>query len=190
MEVEELGEENGILEVKLSGANEAVANSLRRAMVSGVHTLAPTELQISKNGSGLFDEIIANRTGQVPFTIPDNVDPEDEVHLAVNQEGPTTVTAEDIQTDNEEAEPVHDAIIVELKDGQELEFEGTAELDTGEEHARHQGGTVGYEKTGEGEFRFRIESTSGYDNRELYQEAVEVLQESLEEFEEGLEAVQ
>lgn len=185
-EVEE--EDNGVLKLKLEDGNDAVANSLRRAMVSRVETLAIKELDITKNGSGIFDEVLANRMGQVPFTIPKNVDEEDEVHIAAKKEGPGKLLAEDIQADNDEAEPVNpDTLIVELKEGQEIELEGTAVLETGRKHAKHQGGTVGYEKLGDGEYLFRIESTSGYSNTELVQEAIEVIQSDLDEFEEAVE---
>lgn len=187
MNLETVEEGDDILKLKLTDSNEAVANSLRRAMVSKVPTLAIEELYITKNQSGLFDEVIANRMGQIPFTIPQNVDEDDEVNIAVKKEGPATVKAEDIQAGNDEAEPVNpEAIIVELKEDQDIELEGIATLGYGKEHAKHQGGTVGYEKIGDGDFLFRIESTSGYTNEELFQKAVEVLEDELDDFEESL----
>ena len=188
MNVEELEEENGVLKLKLEDATDAEANTLRRVMMSKVPTLAIKELEVSKNDSGLFDEVLANRLGQVPFTIPENVDEEDEVSIAVQREGPVDVVADDIQTGNDEAEPVNpDAVLVTLKEDQELEFEGTAVLGYGKDHAKHQGGTVGYEKTGEGEYEFRIESTSGYSNQELFNTAVDIILDELDEFEEEVE---
>ncbi|WEL23819.1 hypothetical protein [Candidatus Nanohalovita haloferacivicina] len=180
MKLEKVEEDNGVLTVKLEDSNEAVANSLRRAMMARVPTLAVKHIDVVKNESGLFDEILANRIGQVPWTIPQKFDEEDELHLALKQEGPTSVTAENMQADNDEAEPVHDALIVELKEDQDIELEATAVLQNGRDHAKHQGGTVGYEKLGDGEFQFRIESTSGYTNEELLQKAIEVVQEELE----------
>lgn len=187
MEFETVEETDDVLKLKLKHANEAIANSLRRSMMVKVPTLAIKELEITVNDSPIFDEILANRMGQVPFTIPQNIDEDDTVHIAVKQEGPTRVKAENIQTDNEEAEPVQNAEITQLKEGQKLELEGTAVLNTGETHAKHQGGTVGYEKTGEGEFLFRIESTSGYSNEELLQEAIKSIKEELNQFEEKVE---
>lgn len=188
MNVEEIEEENEVLTLELEDANDAVANSLRRVMMSKVPTLAIKELEVTKNGSGLFDEILANRAGQVPWTIPQNVEEGDEVHIAVKKEGPVDVVAGDMQADNDEAEPVNpDTILVTLKEGQELEFEATAVLGYGQEHAKHQGGTIGYEKTGEGSYEFRIESTSGYSNKELFNEAVDVILEEIDEFEEAIE---
>ncbi|MFB6180598.1 MAG: hypothetical protein ABEJ93_01850 [Candidatus Nanohalobium sp.] len=189
MNINILEEENGVLKAELEDANPAVANTLRRAMISKVPTLSIKEVYINQNESGLFDEVLANRIGQIPFTIPENVDEEDEVHIAVKQEGPTTVHASDIKADNEEAEPVNpDTVLVDLKEGQELTLEGIATLKTGQDHAKHQGGTVGYEKTGEGEFKFRIESTSGYTNQELLQEATQQVLKDIESFKEEIKA--
>ncbi len=188
MNIETVEETDDVLKVKLEDANSAIANTLRRAMMVKVPTLAIKEIYVNQNESGLFDEILANRIGQIPWTIPQNVGEEDEVHVAVQQEGPGPVHASDIKADNDEAEPVNpDTLLVELKEGQELTLEGIAVLQTGHEHAKHQGGTVGYEKTGEGEFEFRIESTSGYSNQDLFEAAIEQLQEDLDEFEAELE---
>jgi DNA-directed RNA polymerase subunit D len=184
--IEDEGED--VMELRLEDSNEAVANTLRRAMMTKVPTLAVQELEISRNESALFDEVLANRVGQVPFTIPENVEEEDTVNIALKQEGPGTVLAEDLVADNDEAEPVNpETVIVDLKEDQGLEFEADATLGRGAEHAKHQGGTVGYEKTGEGEFLFRVESTSGYTNTELVQAAISVVKQELDEFEEALE---
>lgn len=183
----ELGEEeNGVLEATLKDSYPAVANALRRSMMARVDTLAIKELEVVKNESGLFDEDLANRLGQVPITIPKKFDEDDKLHIAIKKEGPTKVKSGDIQTDNEEAEPVNDGIeIVTLKEDQDLELEATAVLGKGRDHAKHQGGTIGYEKDGD-DFIFRIESTSGYSNEELLKASIEHLQEEMEQLEKQL----
>lgn len=184
--VEEDGDE--VIEIRLEDSNEAIANTLRRSMITKVPTLAVQELEIMKNESALFDEVLANRVGQVPFTIPENVEEGDTVNIALKQEGPGTVLAEDLVADNDEAEPVNpETILVELKEDQALEFEADATLGTGAEHAKHQGGTAGYEKVDDGEFLFRIESSSGYSNTGLVEAAVSIVKQELDEFEEALE---
>jgi DNA-directed RNA polymerase subunit D len=186
LEVEE--EKEDVLKLKLTDSNEAAANALRRAMMTHVNTLATKHIEVVKNESSLFDEMLANRIGQVPLTIPQNVDEEDKVHLAIQQEGPGKVHASDIKTDNDEAEPVNpNTVIATLKEDQAIELEGEAALGQGKDHAKHQGGTVGYEKLDEGDFLFRIESTSGYSNEELFNTAVEAVQTQLNEFEETFE---
>lgn len=189
-DIETVEETDDVLKIKLEGVNEAIANSLRRSMMVKVPTLSVSEVSVSKNESGLIDETLANRIGQIPFTIPKNVDVDDQVHIALKQDGPGTVLAEDLKADNDEAEPVNpEAIIVDLKEDQGLELEATAELGTGEEHAKHQGGTVGYEKIDETTYEFRIESTSGYSNQELFEKAIDSLRKELDQFEEAAESL-
>lgn len=186
MKLETVEEDGNVLKLKLEDANDAVANALRRGIMTKVPTLAVQTLQVTKNDSGLFDETLANRVGQVPFTVPEKFDEEDTLHVAAKKEGPARVTGDDLQTDNEEAEPVNDVLLVKLKEDQDIEFEAEAELGYGDEHAKHQGGTVGYEKTGEGEYEFRIESSSGYSNEELVEKALEQIQAELDELEDQL----
>lgn len=186
MNLEKTEEDGEVLKLKLEDANDAVANALRRGIMVKVPTMAIQTLEITKNESGQFDEMVANRVGQVPFTVPEKFDEEDTLHVALKQKGPKEVTAQDLQTDNEEAEPVKDPLLVTLKEGQDLEFEADAELGFGDEHAKHQGGTVGYEKTNEGEYEFRIESSSGYSNEELVEKALQQVESELDELEKQL----
>ncbi|MFB6241566.1 MAG: hypothetical protein ABEJ36_02055 [Candidatus Nanosalina sp.] len=188
MNINVLEEGDDVLKLELEEANEAEANALRRGMMVKAPTLAVKHIEVSSNDSGLFDEVLANRIGQIPFTIPEKVEEGDEVSIAIKREGPVDVVAGDIQTDNEEAEPVNpETVIVTLKEDQTLELEGKAVLNTGDEHAKHQGGTVGYEKTGENTYEFRIESTSGYSNRELFNTAVDQILDELDEFEDEIQ---
>lgn len=180
-------ENEDVLEAQLSDANPAIANALRRSMMTKVPTLAVKELHINQNESALFDEVLANRIGQIPLTIPKNIEEDDTVHIAVQQEGPGPVHASDIKTGNDEAEPVQpDTLIVELNEDQKLTLEGEAVLGNGSSHAKHQGGTIGYQKTQEGQFVFRIESTSGYTNEELLNQSITQIQDELDEFEQAV----
>ncbi|ORY40567.1 DNA-directed RNA polymerase [Leucosporidium creatinivorum] len=51
----------------LDGVHLALANSLRRTMISSIETLAIDQVQINENSSVLPDEMIAHRLGMVPL---------------------------------------------------------------------------------------------------------------------------
>jgi DNA-directed RNA polymerase subunit D len=125
----------------------AFANGIRRAMVADVPTLSIDEVRVVENSSVMFDEQIAHRLGMVPLTTPPGeFDEDDVVTLAIDVEGPDTAYSGDLVSSDGLVEPATDGIpIIELKEGQRLEVEADAVLDTGKSHAKHQGGVaVGY----------------------------------------------
>jgi DNA-directed RNA polymerase subunit D len=128
------------------GLTPAFANGLRRAMVADVPTLAVDTLRVMENSSVLFDEQIGLRIGLVPLETPDDFEVGESVTLALDAEGPGTAYASDLVPSDERvtaAEP--DIPIIELKDGQRLECEAEAVMQSGSEHAKHQGAVaVGY----------------------------------------------
>jgi len=65
--------------------------------------------------------------------------------LNMKKRGPCMVYSGDLIPSDENVRPVYDKIpIVELTEGQELEFEVTAILGMGKEHAKWQASVVGY----------------------------------------------
>src|SRR6056297_863133 len=70
----------------------------------------------------------------------------DTVRVALDVEGPDTAYSGDIESADPLVEPADTNVpIIELKEGQRLEFEADAVLDTGKDHAKHQGGvSVGF----------------------------------------------
>lgn len=128
------------------GLSPAVANGVRRAMVADVPTFSVDELRVVENSSVLFDEMIGLRLGLIPLTTPEDYEPGETVTVAIDVEGPTTAYSGDIETSDDRVEPADaDIPIIELKEGQRLELEADAVLDTGRSHAKHQGGVaVGY----------------------------------------------
>ncbi|WP_251343353.1 DNA-directed RNA polymerase subunit D [Haloplanus halophilus] len=129
------------------GVTPAFANGVRRAMVADVPTFSIDTVRFVENSSVMFDEMIGLRLGLVPLTTPlDDFEVGDEVTLALDVEGPATAYSGDIETSEPLVEPADDNIpIIELKEQQRIELEADAVLDTGREHAKHQGGVaVGY----------------------------------------------
>ncbi|MEZ3144235.1 DNA-directed RNA polymerase subunit D [Halobaculum sp. MBLA0143] len=133
--------------VLIRGLTPATANGVRRAMIADVPTFSIDTVRFVENSSVMFDEMVGLRLGLVPLTTPlDDYEAGDTVTLALSEEGPGTAYSGDLETADDLVQPADDDIpVVELKEGQRLEFEADAVLDTGKEHAKHQGGVaVGY----------------------------------------------
>ncbi|WP_101294924.1 DNA-directed RNA polymerase subunit D [Halegenticoccus soli] len=129
------------------GLTPAFANGIRRAMIADVPTLSIDTVRFIENTSVMFDEMIALRLGLIPLTTPlDDFEVGETVTLALDVEGPATAYSGDIQSSVPEVQPADENVpIIELKQGQRLEFEADAVLDSGKTHAKHQGGVaVGY----------------------------------------------
>ena len=129
------------------GLTPAIANGIRRAMIADVPTLSIDTVRFVENSSVMFDEMIALRLGLVPLTTElDDFEEGDEVTLALDVEGPATAYSGDMVSSVEYVQPADENIpIIDLKEGQHLEFEADAVLDSGKSHAKHQGGVaVGY----------------------------------------------
>ncbi|KTG08613.1 DNA-directed RNA polymerase subunit D [Haloprofundus marisrubri] len=146
-EVEFIEREERSARFVVRGLTPAIANGIRRAMITDVPTLSIDTVRFVENSSVMFDEMIGLRLGLVPLTTPlDDFEVGDDVTLALDVEGPATAYSGDIETSDELVQPADENIpIIELKEGQRLEFEADAVLETGKSHAKHQGGVaVGY----------------------------------------------
>jgi DNA-directed RNA polymerase subunit D len=129
------------------GLTPAIANGIRRAMVADVPTFSIDTVRFVENSSVMFDEMVALRLGLVPLTTDlDDFEVGDTVTLALDVEGPATAYSGDIETSDPLVAPADENIpIIQLKEGQRLEFEADAVLESGKSHAKHQGGVaVGY----------------------------------------------
>ncbi len=145
-------------------ATPAFANGVRRAMVADVPTLAIDTVRFVENSSVMFNEQLALRLGLVPLTTDlDDFEIGDEATLALDVEGPATAYSGDLVSSDELVQPATDDVpIIELKEDQRLELEADAVLDTGREHAKHQGGvSVGYR---------HLQHVSAVGDREAFEE--------------------
>jgi len=144
--------DDSIVRFTLSGASEASANALRRAMIGEVPTLAIEDVRIYDNTSVLFDEMLAHRIGMIPiktdlsrFVRKDACKCEGvgcplcRVIFTLTVEGPGTVTSGDLVSEDPETAPVDTNIpLVKLWKDQKLVIEAVAYLNTGTEHAKWQ----------------------------------------------------
>jgi len=141
--------------------NESLANAIRRS-VNEIPSLAIEELEIHKNDSALYDELIAHRVGLIPLKT-DKVFTEfkecsckgkgcskctAEVKLKVK--GPATVYSKEIKG---KIKPVFEDMPINiLKKGQELEFVGFARTGRGIDHTKFSPGILYYRNVPKIEF--------------------------------------
>ena len=122
-------------------ANESLANAIRRS-VSEVPTLAIDDVEIFRNDSALYDEVLALRLGLIPLKTEKGMSKKTKIDLKLSKTGPCTVYASDLDGN---AEIVHPKIpIVILGDGHKLELVATAVLGRGIEHAKFVPGLCYY----------------------------------------------
>jgi DNA-directed RNA polymerase subunit D len=136
----------------IRGINHTYANAIRRS-AEEIPMLAVDTVEIIKNDSVLYDEMIALRIGLIPLTADKTYTPQEEctckgkgcakctVSLVIKAVGPTIVRASDMKS--KVVEPVYPAMpIVLLQEGQELEIVAEAKLGKGIEHAKFSPGLV------------------------------------------------
>ncbi len=142
----------------VEGIKADFAGELRRIMLSELPTMAIEWVDFTKNDSALPDEVVANRLGQIPFTFDKrayNLPSECkckgkgcsrcQIKMSLKKKGPDMVYASDIKSNAKDVKPVFERVpIVEIFDGQELEFNAIAQLGKGKEHVKWQPAVVGY----------------------------------------------
>jgi DNA-directed RNA polymerase subunit D len=143
---------------KISEINPSIANTIRRYVLAHVPTMAVDEIEVRKNGSALYDEMLALRLGLVPIKTDlksykfweenQNDRPKSaqyELKLTLKAKGPCTVYASDIKSQDPKIKPVFDKMpIIKLLESQELDLTLTARLGKGKEHAKFSPGLIVY----------------------------------------------
>lgn len=122
-------------------ANETLANAIRRS-VSEVPTLAIDEVEIYKNDSALYDEVLAHRLGLVPLVTEKSMNSKTKVELKLSKTGPCTVYSGDMSGNGEIVESKIPITI--LGKDQKLELVATAILGLGVKHAKYTPGLCYY----------------------------------------------
>ncbi|MEA3329197.1 MAG: DNA-directed RNA polymerase subunit D [Nanoarchaeota archaeon] len=130
--------------------NETLANAIRRS-INKISTLAIDSVEIRKNDSALYDEILAQRIGLIPITsnrklneLKDGEKPslKTQIQIKLKVDGPATVYSGDIKGD---VEMVYDKMpIVILDKEQSLELTGFVQLGVGTTHAKFSPGLAYY----------------------------------------------
>ena len=136
----------------IRGINHTYANAIRR-FSEEVPVLAVDTIEVIKNDSMLYDEMLALRIGLIPlsvdktFTLPEECTCKGKgcmkctVNLTLKVVGPIIVRASDLKSKT--IKPVYPEMpIVLLQENQELEIVAEARLGKGITHAKHSPGLV------------------------------------------------
>jgi len=132
--------------------NVSLANAIRR-MANWIPILAIDSLEISKNDSALYDEIIAHRSGLIPLKneklkLPTECDCGKEegcgkcsIKLKLSSTGPCTVYSDEMTPKDI---VLYKMPITILDKDQELEFVAIAKMGRGIDHAKFSPGLIFY----------------------------------------------
>jgi DNA-directed RNA polymerase subunit D len=142
--MEKINEQKNKIVFKID-TNETIMNSIRR-YINQILVLAIDEVEISKNGSALYDETIAHRLGLIPLINEKNY----------SKKTPTFELAEDKQGIVYSKEIKGEVKIIDgnfpitsLNQGQEIKLKGTTNLGKGVEHAKYSPGLIYYRNVSE-----------------------------------------
>ncbi|MEK6908451.1 MAG: hypothetical protein AABX23_00160 [Nanoarchaeota archaeon] len=121
--------------------NYSILNAIRRS-VEEVPTLAIDEVEIFKNDSALYDEVLAHRIGLVPIINDGKISSKTTGNLSLKKIGPGTVYSGDFKGD---LKVVYDSIpLTILEKDQEIELIATANVATGLDHTKYVPGLIYY----------------------------------------------
>jgi DNA-directed RNA polymerase subunit D len=121
--------------------NYSLLNAVRRS-VEEIPTLAIDEVEIVKNDSALYDEVLAHRIGLVPIKNDSKINSKTTGTLHLKKTGPCTVYSGDFKG---ELKVVFDSIpLTILEKDQEIELTAHANVANGIIHTKHVPGLIYY----------------------------------------------
>lgn len=169
------------------------ANAIRRAIMMEVPSMAIEDVNILKNNSVFYDEILALRLGLIPIKAdPDSYENKDNHRVAfvLKGEGPIMLYSRDLQSMDPEIVPAFDNIpLIYLAAGQEVEIEAWAVMGKGKEHVKWQPGHSFYKQVNENTFEFYVESFGNMPVKEILKRAARAIKWKGEDFSNWLEKI-
>ena len=121
--------------------NYSLLNAVRRS-VEEIPTLAIEDVEIFKNDSALYDEVLAHRIGLIPLKNEGKITSKSSGTFSLKKVGPGTVYSGDFKGD---LKIVYDNIpLTILEKDQEIEIVATALVGTGLQHTKHVPGLIYY----------------------------------------------
>ena len=120
---------------------EVLANSIRRCIFE-IPIMAIDEIEISKNGSALYDETVAHRIGLVPLKMQKSFKIGKKIKMKLYSKDEGYVLSGELKGD---AKLVHENIpLVFLDKGKEIELEAEGAVGKGKDHAKFSPGLMFY----------------------------------------------
>ena len=155
MEIELKSQSNDEMVFIVRDAEVPFINAIRRCAMVNVPKIAIEDVNIIRNDSTMFNEVLAHRLGLTPLVsdldaIEGLLLPEDDgwydhqgVMFSLNEIGPKVVYSKDLLSSDSKIKPVYDTIpLVKLKEGEEINIEAYAKVGYGKEHAKWMPTTV------------------------------------------------
>ena len=183
------------IKFRLNGVNVALANSLRRVMMSEIPTLSVDSVQFYKNSSVLHDEFIAHRLGLVVLNssviYEEGLSEDYQTILTLNVECDThegiDVTAGMLKSENASVYCVHPkTIIARLHHGQKIKLEAIVIKGIGKIHAKWNPVCgLGMEPDLNG-YGFNMETVGGLDTQEIIKIGLNILHQKIEVVEQAI----
>jgi len=189
MKIKKISEKDNVLKISLKDTDVATANAIRRTIMNEVPTMAIDDIEILKNSSALFDEVLAHRLGLIPFktdlksyTSIDECTCEGatcakcSVDFTLEGSKADYIYSEEIKSKDPKIKSTEKNFpIVKLLSGQKIEVEGKITMNRGKVHSKWSPGLVFYEEK-DGEFIMTVESFGQIPPGKMIQKAIEILQ--------------
>ncbi len=146
MDVKKISEKNNVTKIFLNGTGIVFMNSIRRAVMNSVPTMAIENINFYENTSVMFDEMLAHRLALLPVkTDLKTYKVGEKVKMLLEKEGPCTVYSGDIESTEPSIEVIEKTVpVVKLAKGQRVKLEMDAVVGTGKEHSKWQPALVSF----------------------------------------------
>ena len=156
MEIEIRSQSDDEIVFVIRDAEVPFVNAIRRCAMVNVPKIAIEDVNIIRNDSAMFNEVLAHRLGLTPLvsdldaleglSLPEDDDWEEYANgimFSLNEEGPKVVYSKDLISSDSKIKPVYDTIpIVKLKENEELNVEAYAKVGYGKNHVKWMPTTV------------------------------------------------
>ena len=156
MEIELKSQSDNEIVFIVRDAEVPFINAIRRVAMVNVPKIAIEDVNIIRNDSAMFNEVLAHRLGLTPLvsdldaleglSLPEDDDwdvYDNGIMFSLNEVGPKVVYSKDIISSDSKIKPVYDTIpIVKLKEDEELNVEAYAKVGYGKNHVKWMPTTV------------------------------------------------